>query len=405
MNKADAPDYVGKFNAFRASGRAPSPKDASIRGRAYDAPYSLGVARRALPSRWSSRCRRFRPVASSCSSSTIYGDTTSCTSTAKNARRQARQRPGRRTGLEGRAAQRDRPRRAVGHVARRASPSARRRRRPATPRASPICRSSTGSCPLSQFTKRPTPKPAPPITFAACDDAKADTGAFVGYVNALLPYVRLDAAEQFAFKRYAGIGMVAGKPYDPVDDGQRRRRRDRRRRYRGARQARKGDGGGARHVDPAAHARPSAATRMKRSISAGFELHRVARRGVRSSDHRRWRRRSVRAGARYRLCFRPARLPPVNDFWSLEMIACRSVRLLRQSAQALRDRQPDGGVEDERPTARSRSRSSTIRPGPELESNWLPSPERGFSLTLRLFAPKAEAVDGRWKPAYPNRLP
>jgi len=44
-------------------------------------------------------------------------------------------------------------------------------------------------------------------------------------------------------------------------------------------------------------------------------------------------------------------------------------------------------------------------PGQELESNWLPSPNTGFSLTLRLFAPKAEAVDGRWKSAYPNRLP
>jgi hypothetical protein len=42
-------------------------------------------------------------------------------------------------------------------------------------------------------------------------------------------------------------------------------------------------------------------------------------------------------------------------------------------------------------------------PGPELESNWRPAPDGGFSLTLWLYAPKPEAVDGRWKPAYPNR--
>ena len=41
----------------------------------------------------------------------------------------------------------------------------------------------------------------------------------------------------------------------------------------------------------------------------------------------------------------------------------------------------------------------------ELESNWLPSPDAGFSLTLRLYAPKQAAIDGSWKPAYPNRLP
>jgi hypothetical protein len=44
-------------------------------------------------------------------------------------------------------------------------------------------------------------------------------------------------------------------------------------------------------------------------------------------------------------------------------------------------------------------------PGPELEPNWLPSPDAGFSLTLRLYAPKQAAIDGTWKPAYPNRLP
>ena len=41
----------------------------------------------------------------------------------------------------------------------------------------------------------------------------------------------------------------------------------------------------------------------------------------------------------------------------------------------------------------------------ELESNWLPSPDAGSSLTLRLYAPKQAAIDGSRKPAYPNRLP
>ena len=38
-------------------------------------------------------------------------------------------------------------------------------------------------------------------------------------------------------------------------------------------------------------------------------------------------------------------------------------------------------------------------PGSDKESNWLPSPASGYeSITMRLYAPKPEALDGRWVP-------
>ena len=40
MNTADAPDYLGKFNAFRHQDGLASPKDASVRRKSLDAPYS-----------------------------------------------------------------------------------------------------------------------------------------------------------------------------------------------------------------------------------------------------------------------------------------------------------------------------------------------------------------------------
>jgi hypothetical protein len=40
MNRADAADYVGKVNAFRHQDGLPSPKDASVRKKSFDAPYS-----------------------------------------------------------------------------------------------------------------------------------------------------------------------------------------------------------------------------------------------------------------------------------------------------------------------------------------------------------------------------
>jgi len=38
-------------------------------------------------------------------------------------------------------------------------------------------------------------------------------------------------------------------------------------------------------------------------------------------------------------------------------------------------------------------------PGKEKESNWLPSPESGLlTMTMRLYLPRPEALDGRWNP-------
>ncbi|MBL9088940.1 MAG: DUF1214 domain-containing protein, partial [Planctomycetia bacterium] len=35
-------------------------------------------------------------------------------------------------------------------------------------------------------------------------------------------------------------------------------------------------------------------------------------------------------------------------------------------------------------------------PGADLESNWLPSPEGPFWIALRLYWPKAEALERKW---------
>jgi len=38
-------------------------------------------------------------------------------------------------------------------------------------------------------------------------------------------------------------------------------------------------------------------------------------------------------------------------------------------------------------------------PGSDKESNWLPSPAKGkLGITMRLYAPRAEVLDGRWNP-------
>jgi hypothetical protein len=37
-------------------------------------------------------------------------------------------------------------------------------------------------------------------------------------------------------------------------------------------------------------------------------------------------------------------------------------------------------------------------PGPDKESNWLPSPGGTMSMVMRLYSPRNEAPDGTWSP-------
>ena len=51
------------------------------------------------------------------------------------------------------------------------------------------------------------------------------------------------------------------------------------------------------------------------------------------------------------------------------------------------------------PTDRSTSTCSADSPGPDKESNWLPTPATGtFTMNLRLYWPKWEVLDGTWVP-------
>ncbi len=403
MNSADAPDYLGKFNTFRHQDGLPSPKDASVRRKSYDAPYS-----------WAWLDVRAEPVVLQLPAippgrfvvvqlydlwgqNLLHVDAGLGNGKAVNVAV---------AGPNWKGAQ---PKGVVKLVR---SDSALVGVTARTAAAAPGDASSVTALaqqfkivPLSRFAKTAAPRAAPPIAFPAWDDAKADSGAFIGYVNALLPFVRLDAAEQVAFKRYAGIGMVAGKTWDPakmdgavvaaIDAGV----TDARTRLEKA----MADARGA--VDPVGTREAFGGDVMKRAISAGFDLHRVAKSeivelpitGDGGGD-------PFEKGAKYRLVFPAGQLPPVNGFWSLEMISVPDVRyrenpvnryVIDSRMPELR-KNPDGSLEI------AIQRES---PGPELESNWLPSPDAGFSLTLRLYAPKQAAVEGSWKPAYPNRLP
>jgi hypothetical protein len=47
---------------------------------------------------------------------------------------------------------------------------------------------------------------------------------------------------------------------------------------------------------------------------------------------------------------------------------------------------------------------SNQAPGPEREVNWLPPPAEPFTMFIRLYLPKPEAIDGTWKAPTPVKV-
>jgi hypothetical protein len=99
---------------------------------------------------------------------------------------------------------------------------------------------------------------------------------------------------------------------------------------------------------------------------------------------------------RYALRFASDELPPVNAFWSLTMYELPSSLLVANPLKRYLINSPmlpnlehdaDGGL-----TLYVQHES----PGKDKEANWLPAPNGPFWAILRLYWPKAEALEGQW---------
>jgi len=104
---------------------------------------------------------------------------------------------------------------------------------------------------------------------------------------------------------------------------------------------------------------------------------------------------------RYVVRFPPGGTPPANAFWSLTLYnyrrffadnplnryAIHSVDNLAYNA--------DGWLD---------LYIQVDSPGPSKETNWLPAPQENFTLTMRIYWPKPEALSGTWKPPFVHRV-
>ena len=107
-------------------------------------------------------------------------------------------------------------------------------------------------------------------------------------------------------------------------------------------------------------------------------------------------------GNKYVIHFSREELPPVGAFWSITMYDAEGFQVanaLNRFAIGDRDElkyNADGSLD---------IYIQAETPGAEKESNWLPSPAKGnLGITMRLYAPKTEALDGRWNPPVVKRI-
>jgi hypothetical protein len=98
---------------------------------------------------------------------------------------------------------------------------------------------------------------------------------------------------------------------------------------------------------------------------------------------------------KYALHFDKGDLPPVDAFWSVTLydpdgyqVANPLNRFAVSSWMPLKY-DPDGSLT---------LYIQNDNPGKDKEANWLPAPKGPFNLTMRLYAPKTEALIGKWSP-------
>lgn len=103
----------------------------------------------------------------------------------------------------------------------------------------------------------------------------------------------------------------------------------------------------------------------------------------------------------YKLHFDKDALPPVAAFWSITMYDGEGFQCANEMDRfAIGDRDdltynPDGSLD---------IYFQHKNPGAERVSNWLPAPAGEWNLCMRLYAPRPQALDGRWNPPAVQRV-
>lgn len=257
--------------------------------------------------------------------------------------------------------------------------------------------------PLSEFLGQPAPDAAPAINFIKplTPDEQKSSLEFFKILNFTLQFCPTHASEKQLMERFSRIGIGAGREFDSsalspemkaafeqgvsdawADFAALKRKMD-------AGEVVSGDCFGTREFLKNNYLYRMAAAVIgiygNSKQEAMYPLYLVDSSG-----------RKLDGANQYRLRFAAEQLPPVNAFWSLTLYELPSSLLsantidrylLNSPMLPQFKRDADGGL-----TLLIQHES----PGVDKEANWLPAPKGSFFLVLRLYWPKAEALDGKW---------
>ena len=105
--------------------------------------------------------------------------------------------------------------------------------------------------------------------------------------------------------------------------------------------------------------------------------------------------RPLDGASNYTIHFDRDMLPPVDAFWSITLYdrdgyqVANGLNRFALSSWMPFEYHPDGSLD---------LYFQNQSPGADKEANWLPAPAGPFNLTMRLYAPKSEALTGKWNP-------
>jgi hypothetical protein len=258
--------------------------------------------------------------------------------------------------------------------------------------------------PLSAFLGKPAPKAAPKIHFIKplTRDELTKSPRIFQQINFVLQFCPTEPSEQALMARFARIDIGAGKTFDMskfspevqaaigqgiadawADFAKLKKRAE-------AGEVGSGDVFGTRE-----HLKNNYLYRMAGAVLGIWGNS--AQEAIYPSYHVDVDGQNLDGSHRYILRFAPSQLPPVNSFWSLTMyklpeslLVANPINRYLLNSPMLPDfvHDPDGGI-----TFYIQHDS----PGKSKETNWLPAPKGQFVIVIRLYWPKAEALDGTWK--------
>ncbi|MFO0910018.1 MAG: DUF1254 domain-containing protein [Isosphaeraceae bacterium] len=262
--------------------------------------------------------------------------------------------------------------------------------------------------PLSSFLGTPSPPKPASVEWPRIDKALAASHPFT-YLSLMLSFCPAEgtaAVEKPLRQRFARIGIEAGKPFDP------------------------------------GRLSPSQRAALEAGMRSGLEAIRK-RLSVAGKEHNGWRIASLfgdrqfykedwtlRAAAamggiygndaseavypmlahddqgnppdcsrkRYTLTFPKGQFPPANAFWSVTAYNAKTQLLIDNPINRYLINSP---MLKQLKTNQDGSLTIYIQkdsPGEDRSANWLPAPDGPVYLVMRIYWPKAAALDGTWKP-------